>query len=140
MLHNYTPGKLAFDLVAPNKLKLEPKPTDTGRKRAVDLAFGLDEEPEQEILPISKFPKQIPPEIQMDMSFPILPSDPLTGRLLNEEEKKKQTKKLISSIPTSKEEVFQYDLSWSMIDKVNWNATMLLQNCFNSKLITANTA
>ena len=55
----------------------------------------------------------------MDMSFPpFLPCDPLTGRALNEEEKKKQTKKLISSIPTLKEEVFQYDLSWSMIDKV----------------------
>ena len=35
---------------------------------------------------------------------------------MNEEEKKKQTKKLISSIPTCKEEVFKYDLSWAMID------------------------
>ena len=118
-VNTFTPGKLAFDLVAPNKLKLEPKPADTGRKRAVDLAFGLDDEPEQEAVPISKFPKQIPPEIQMDMSFPILPSDSLSGRPLNEEEKKRQTKKLISSIPTSKEEVFQYDLSWAMIDKVS---------------------
>eukprot|EP00800_Vazella_pourtalesii_P023900 TRINITY_DN994_c0_g1_i3.p1 TRINITY_DN994_c0_g1~~TRINITY_DN994_c0_g1_i3.p1 ORF type:complete len:592 (+),score=177.37 TRINITY_DN994_c0_g1_i3:358-2133(+) len=117
-LQNFTPGKLSFDLVALNKLKLGPKPTDAGRKRAVDLAFGVDEEPELEAVPISKFPKQIPPEIQMDMSFPpLLPADSAIGRIMNEEEKKKQTKKLISSIPTCKEEVFKYDLSWAMIDK-----------------------
>ena len=118
-LQNFTPGKLSFDLVGPNKLKLGPKPSDAGRKRDVDLAFGVDEEPELEPVPTSKFPKQIPPEIQMDMSFPpALPQNSAIGRMLNEEEKKKQTKKLISSIPTSKEEVFKYDLSWAMIDKV----------------------
>ena len=119
LLQSFTPGKLSFDLVAPNKLKLGPKSVDAGRKRAVDLAFGVDEEPEFEAVPTSKFPKQIPPEIQMDMSFPpLLPPDSAFGRIMNEDEKKKQTKKLISSIPTRKEEVFKYELSWAMIDKV----------------------
>ena len=117
-------------MVAPNKLKLGPKPTDAGRKRAVDLAFGVDEEPESEAVPFSKFPKQIPPEIQMDMTYPpSIAPDSAIARIMNEEEKKKQTKKLISSIPTSKEEVFKYELSWSMIDKVRTQFTRICGAC-----------
>jgi hypothetical protein len=39
-------------------------------------------------------------------------------RKLTSEERKKMTQTLVNSIPTAKEEVFQYQLKWDMIDKV----------------------
>lgn len=42
----------------------------------------------------------------------------LKDRKLTSDERKRVTQKLVNSIPTTKEEVFQYELKWDQIDKV----------------------
>ena len=42
----------------------------------------------------------------------------IKDRKLTSDERKKVTQRLVNSIPTTKEEVFQYELKWDQIDKV----------------------
>ena len=46
-------------------------------------------------------------------------SESMEDKKISAEERKKLTQELVNSIPTSKEEVFQYQLKWEQIDKVS---------------------
>lgn len=56
-------------------------------------------------------------------------SNQLKGNSLSAEEKRKQIKNLIDSIPTSKEQLFNYTIDWSIVDTVNKSIKFLHLEC-----------
>ena len=58
-------------------------------------------------------------ESDVSMKLALLkPAD--LGKKLSSEERKKLVQTLVNNIPTSKEEVFKYELKWDQIDQVSW--------------------
>lgn len=62
-------------------------------------------------------------DVSMKLAL-LKPAD--SGKKLSSEERKKLVQSLVNNIPTSKEEVFQYELKWDQIDQVRRHKLFLL--------------
>ena len=133
------PAKLAFELTKKTTASSHQSGSKPSAKKSkLESIFSTDDEdldvkPKKKLVPIdysdeedqgradegrnrrSKGEKEGDGDVSMKLAL-LKPAD--SGKKLSSEERKKLVQTLVNNIPTSKEEVFKYELKWDQIDQV----------------------
>ena len=132
------PAKLAFELTKKTSSS-QSASKQSSKASKLESIFSMDDEeldikPKKKLVPIeysdeedgegagegrnsrhSKGEREGDNDVSMKLAL-LKPAD--SGKKLSNEERKKLVQTLVNNIPTSKEEVFKYELKWDQIDQV----------------------
>ena len=135
-----TAPKLAFGLVkkslgSGNSVSLPPS-----KKAKLEHVFSTEEDelelkPKKKLVPIQYSEEEQQAVGRTNKPAPVAATSrsqstsrqPLEERKISPEERKKMIQNLVNSIPTTKEEVFAYELKWEQIDQV-WLGPVIPNN------------
>lgn len=116
---------------APSTNSPSPKEKVKRRHELLEKIFNNDDEPSSKM-------KKLPPLVDDEDSNTSSYSNPKTGgghgssevnnsrsSYMSSEEKKRQIKEIIEEIPTNRDQLFEYDLDWTMVDQVCLDASFI---------------
>ena len=139
-----TPAKLAFGLL--KKGSSGSSGSKSSKKSKLESIFSTEEDdvelkPKKKLVPIDysdeeeasatssdgrgrkskhgRGEKEGDSDVAMKLAL-LKPAD--SGKKLTSEERKKLVQTLVNNIPTSKDEVFKYEIKWEQIDQVRYHA------------------